>query len=451
MGSNTFSTFNPNSGDLLKTYKYLNDEEARQELLAAQKDFEVWRKSSFSERWETALALAEVLRRYKNELVEQMTLEMGKLPAEGKLEVDKCIATCEYYAKEGEKLLSPRKVDSGYQKSWVSFQPQGVILSIMPWNFPLWQVMRFAVPAIMAGNVILLKHADITSGTAEVIGRMFKDLRKDLTLLRQLFVDHETVATLIASPHVHGVTFTGSSRGGKEVAVTAARNLKKTVLELGGSDAYIILEDADIEWAAKSCAKARLVNAGQSCVAGKRFIVHEQIAKKFTDAFVKAMKESTIAPLASKRFQKQIIEQVEVLKSLGGEVLLGGTAPEGGGAYYPPTVILFKKDHHKIHEEEVFGPVASVLIAKDAADALRIANSGPYGLGGGLFTGDPERGKTLVENEMQAGFVVVNDYVKSDPRLPFGGVKDSGYGRELGEFGIMEFVNVKTVAVGQVV
>jgi len=450
MSSSTFNTYNPATGDLLNTYKYLNEEEAKKELLHAQKDFEVWRKSTFAERWETALALAEMLRRYKNDIVESMSKEMGKSTAEGKAEVDKCIATCEYYAKDGEKLLSPRKVESGYQKSWVSFQPQGVILSIMPWNFPLWQVMRFAVPAIMAGNVIILKHADITTGTAEIIAKVFADVRKDITLLRHMPMDHDVVATLIGNPLVRGVTFTGSSRGGKEVAITAAKHLKKTVLELGGSDAYLILEDANLEWAAKTCVKARLVNNGQSCVAGKRFIVVESVAKKFTELYVEAMKKEEAKPLAHKRFQKQIAEQVEILKSVGGKVLLGGTMPEGAGAFYPPTVMLFEKDHAKIHSEEVFGPVASIIVAKNQQEAFKMANEGPYGLGGGIFTANEEKGRELIEKNLDAGFVVVNDYVKSDPRLPFGGVKDSGYGRELGEFGIMEFVNIKTVAVGNV-
>ncbi|MNK01267.1 Succinate semialdehyde dehydrogenase [NAD(P)+] Sad [compost metagenome] len=445
-----FSTFNPATGEVLAHFNHVSYPEAEKEILAAQKDFDIWRKTSFSERWETLLALAELFRRYKSELADQMNLEMGKLVSEAKAEIDKCIMTCEFYAKEGEKMLATQLIPSGYRSSHVSFLPLGVVLSIMPWNFPLWQVTRFAAPAIMAGNVILLKHADLTAGTAQIIGKIFGELRSDVKLLRNIFMDHKVAEQVIAHPLVRGVTFTGSSRGGREVAVSAAQHLKKTVLELGGSDPYIILADADIEHAGKTCAKARLVNAGQSCVSGKRFIVHHSVAKQFCDVFVAAMKEASLAPLAHKKFQSQIISQVEKLKALGGKVLTGGTAPQGDGAFYPATVLLFEKDHPEIHSEEVFGPVACVVVAKDDEEALAIANSSIYGLGGGIFTRNLTRGKELIEKELQSGFVVVNDYVKSDPRLPFGGVKDSGYGRELGHFGIMEFVNIKTVAVGEI-
>lgn len=446
----TFTTTNPATGETLKHYSHIDFKKAEKEILAAHADFNIWRKSSFTQRWETLLALAELLRRHKDEIVEVMTLEMGKLASEGKAEVDKCIATCEYYAKEGESILASQNVSSGYQQSRVSFQPLGVILSIMPWNFPLWQVMRFAAPAIMGGNVILLKHADLTAGMGEILGKIFSELRPDVKLLRNLSIGHEVAAEIIAHPLVRGVTFTGSSRGGKEVAVTAAQNLKKIVLELGGSDAYIVLADADIEHAAKACAQTRLINAGQSCVSGKRFIVEASVAPKFTEKFVEAMSQATVAPLAHKKFQKQIIEQVEKLKSWGGKIVLGGTPATNASAYYPPTVVLFEKDRPEIHNEEVFGPVAIIVVAPNEKAAFEIANSSIYGLGGGLFTQDAHRGQELVEKELQAGFVVVNDYVKSDPRLPFGGVKDSGYGRELGRFGIMEFVNIKTVAVGEV-
>jgi succinate-semialdehyde dehydrogenase/glutarate-semialdehyde dehydrogenase len=446
----SFVTTNPATGETVAQYSHLTWAQAEKSILAAQKDFEVWRKTTLSQRWETLLALAELLRRHKAEISKTMTEEMGKNSKEAQAEVDKCIMTCEYYAKEGEEMLRPQIVKSAYQQSRVSFQPLGVIFSIMPWNFPLWQVIRFAAPALMAGNVILLKHADLTAGMGVLLGKIFSELRTDVTLLRNLSVDHKVSDQVIAHPLIRGVTFTGSSRGGKEVAMSAAKNLKKIVLELGGSDAYIVLADADIDHAAKTCAAARLVNAGQSCVSGKRFIVEASVADKFCEKFVKAMSEATVAPLAHKKFQKQIIEQVDKLKSWGGKVLLGGAPADNGSAYYPPTVILFEKDHAEVHSEEIFGPVASVIIAADETEAFRIANSSIYGLGGGLFTQNAHRGQELLEKEMQAGFVVVNDFVKSDPRLPFGGVKDSGYGRELGRFGIMEFVNIKTVAVGEV-
>lgn len=446
-----FHTVSPASGEVLKSYPHMSWPEAETQINRAAKDFEVWRQRTFFERGMVLRKLAESLRKQKSDLAQTMNLEMGKLIIEGKAEVEKCAVTCEYYAEHAETMLRNQVVPSSpYAQAEVSFQPQGVIFSVMPWNFPLWQVIRFAAPALMAGNVILLKHADLTAGTAEKIGALFKELTTDVCLLRNLQVNHNVAAQVIAHPEVRGVTFTGSSQGGRAVAIEAAKNLKKIVLELGGSDAYLILEDADVDLAAKACAKARLVNCGQSCVAGKRFIVHEKVSKDFLRLFVNEMKAAELAPLAARRFQQTLIEQVEKLKAWGGKVVLGGSAPLGAGAHYPATVVVFESDHPEIHREEIFGPVAIVLIVKSTEEALAAANSSPYGLGGGVFTADSLRGKNLIEKELQAGFVVVNDYVKSDPRIPFGGVKESGYGRELSHFGILEFVNIKTVAVAGV-
>ncbi|WP_413944714.1 aldehyde dehydrogenase family protein [Bdellovibrio sp. HCB-162] len=447
----SFSTVNPATGDTLKTYQHVTWDEAQKAIQAASQDFQIWRKASWEERSQALHKLAAALRAHKTEFAQMMNQEMGKLLSEGKAEIEKCAVTCEFYAKEAPGMLRNQPaVSSPYTSAEVSFQPLGVVFSIMPWNFPVWQTIRFAAPALMAGNVIVLKHADLTAGTAEMLGKIFADLTPNYKLLRNIQVDHEVAAQVIADANVRGVTFTGSSAGGRAVATEAAKNLKKIVLELGGSDAYLVLDDADVEMAAKTCVKARLVNCGQSCVAGKRFIVDEKVSKEFIDIFVKEMKATEIAPLASVKFQKQIVEQVEKLKSWGGKVVLGGSAPQGAGAYYPATVIVFEKDHPEIHKMEVFGPVASILVVKNTQEALKAANSSPYGLGGGIFTRDLKKGKELIEKELQAGFVVVNDYVKSDPRIPFGGVKESGYGRELGHFGILEFVNIKTVAVAGV-
>ncbi|MGE5087006.1 MAG: NAD-dependent succinate-semialdehyde dehydrogenase [Bacillota bacterium] len=445
---NSFSTVNPATGQILKPYKHLSWDEAQQLILAAKNDFQKWRKTPMTERSKVLVHVASTLRAHKKDLAEQMNLEMGKLLAEGEAEVEKCAVTCEFYAKEAVGMLKNQPALSPYTMAEVSFQPLGVIFSIMPWNFPLWQVVRFAAPSLMAGNVVLLKHADLTAGVAEMIAKIFKEASPDLILLRNCQVDHEVAEKVISHPDIRGVTFTGSTQGGRAVATAAAKNLKKVVLELGGSDAYIVLDDADIPAAAKACAKTRLQNCGQSCVAGKRFIVLEKVQNEFMKYFVDEVKKTQVAPLASKKFQETIIHQVELLKKWGGQVVIGGVAPEGAGAFYPPTVVLFAKDNPEVHREEIFGPVASVFVVKDAAEALRVANESPYGLGGGIFTRDLQKGKELVEKEMDAGFVVVNDFVKSDPRVPFGGVKDSGYGRELGHFGIMEFVNIKTVGVG---
>ncbi|HEY1079956.1 MAG TPA: NAD-dependent succinate-semialdehyde dehydrogenase [Bdellovibrio sp.] len=444
----SFSTHNPATGDTLKTYQHMTWPQAEKVVQQAASDFQVWRKTSLTERAQTLNKLAGLLREHKTEIAQTMQQEMGKLIAEGKAEVEKCAVTCEFYAKEAAEMLAPQKAKSSpYTHAEVSFQPLGVIFSIMPWNFPLWQVIRFAAPALMAGNVIVLKHADLTAGTAEIIGRIFETLTDKIKLLRNMPIDHEVSAKVIADRNIQGVTFTGSSRGGKAVAVEAAKNLKKIVLELGGSDAYLILPDADLKAAAKSCAKVRLVNCGQSCVAGKRFFVHKDVAEEFLKYFSEEMKSTELAPLASAKFQKQIVEQVEKLKAWGGKVTLGGTAPQMPGAFYPATIVVFEKHQPDVHAEEIFGPVASVFIVKSTEEALQLANSSPYGLGGGIFTKDTKMGKEIIEKELQAGFVVVNDFVKSDAGIPFGGIKESGYGRELGHFGILEFVNVKTVAV----
>lgn len=443
-----FSTMNPATGDVLKTYQHLSWEEAEKEISAAAHDFKIWGKASWETRSQALNRLAQALRAHKAELAHVMNQEMGKLIAEGNAEVEKCAVTCEYFAKEAPAMLKNQvALVSPYANAEVSFQPVGVIFSIMPWNFPLWQVIRFAAPALMAGNVVILKHADLTAGTADLISKIFSDLTSEYKLLRNTQVDHDVAAKIIASSKIRGVTFTGSSVGGRAVAIEAAKKLKKIVLELGGSDAYIVLEDADVEKAAKACAKTRLVNCGQSCVSGKRFIVHEKIAQNFIHHFVHEMKAAELAPLASVKFQKQIIEQVEKLKSWGGKVVCGGTTPSGPGSFYPATVVVFERNHSDLHKEEVFGPVASVVIIKSTEEAIKVANSSPYGLGGGIFTQNIAKGKELVEKELEAGFVVVNDFVKSDAHIPFGGVKESGYGRELGHFGILEFVNIKTVGV----
>lgn len=441
----TFQTYNPATGEKITAFKFQTYAELEEAVKAAQQDFSVWKKSSLEDRSRALKKLAQNLRERKAEISASITREMGKLPKEADGEIDKCILTCEYYAENGPQQLAPEPVKTESARSYISFQPLGVILSIMPWNFPLWQVIRFAAPAVMAGNAILLKHAEITTGTAQLIEKCFLDIAPSLKLLRVIIADHATCAKLIAHPLVRGVTFTGSGCGGKEVAKAAGENLKKSVLELGGSDPYIVLADADIDKAAKACAAARLVNCGQSCVAGKRFIVVKEVAEAFTKAFVEAMRAAQISSLASKKFQNQLVEQVEKMKAAGGEVLLGGTLPQGPGAFYPATVIRFEKNPDLLRTEEIFGPVASLIVAQDEKDAFAIANSTVYGLGGGLFTADLERGLKLVERDLDSGFVVVNDYVKSDPRLPFGGVKDSGYGRELSRVGLHEFVNTKTV------
>jgi succinate-semialdehyde dehydrogenase/glutarate-semialdehyde dehydrogenase len=444
----TFFTVNPATGQKIKNYSRPTWSEALQALAMAEKDFLWWRKQSFSDRAVVLYRLAQELRAQKSTLATSMTEEMGKLKEEALAEIEKCAKTCEFYAQNAANILQNQKIlNTPYAEAEISFQPLGVILSIMPWNFPLWQALRFAAPALMAGNVIMMKHADLTAGTASLLEHIFSGLSGEHQLMRVLNMDHEMTARLMAERSIRGVTFTGSTSGGRQVAQVAAAHLKKTVLELGGSDAYLIFDDADLARAARICAQARLVNGGQSCVAGKRFIVTRKNAPTFVELFISEMRKAILPPMASKKFQERIHQQVQKLQSWGGKTLLGGQLPSGLGAFYPATLVLFEKNQSEIHSEEIFGPVATVVVVDSESEAIAVANSSAYGLGGGIFTQDVQRGRSLAETDLEAGYVVVNDSVKSDPSLPFGGVKDSGYGRELSSFGILEFVNIKSVAV----
>jgi succinate-semialdehyde dehydrogenase/glutarate-semialdehyde dehydrogenase len=386
-----------------------------------------------------------------------MAREMGKITAEGRLEVEKCAWACEFYAENAERFLSPETVETDAAKSFVSFSPLGVILAVMPWNFPFWQVFRFAAPALMAGNVGVLKHASNVPGCAMAVENVFHKAGFPPHVFRSLLVGSSQVDALIESPHVRAVTLTGSTPAGKSVARKAGEMLKKTVLELGGSDPYVVLEDADLEEAVTICAASRLINAGQSCIAAKRFIVVESLAKPFEELMVARMrkvkwgnpleKDTGIGPLARHDLRDEIHRQVTESMKAGAVCLLGGEIPEGKGAFYPPTVLTCVRKGMAAFDEEIFGPVAAIIPVRDEAEAVRTANESPFGLGAAVFTRDRERGERIARDELEAGSCFVNAYVKSDPRLPFGGVKESGYGRELSHFGIREFVNIKTVYV----
>lgn len=452
-----FDTTNPFTGDMIQTYKHLPFDEVEILINEAHKSFQKWRQKPPEKRAKVLLQLAQELRVNSKKLAQIITEEMGKPITQARAEMEKCAVTCEFFADNGPKMLQAEIHEAQYAKNEIHFEPLGVIFGIMPWNFPVWQLIRFAAPTLMAGNTILLKHSDITAGTAEALAEIFKAIQ-DPPLLFNAPMNHETAAQTIAHPKIHGVSLTGSTRAGREVGTVAGQHLKKTVLELGGSDAYIILKDADILKAAKICTQARLVNSGQSCVAAKRFIVEESVLKPFVTAMTKEMQAASVGdpqdektlvgPLASKKFQKTVIQQVQKLKNLGGEVVLGGSAPEGPGAFYPPTIVVFNEGLPELGQEEIFGPVAIIIKAQNPGDAVHIANSSPYGLGGGIFTKSIEQGRQMAQY-MECGFVVINDFVKSDPRLPFGGVKESGYGRELSRYGLTEFCNIKTLGVGQ--
>jgi succinate-semialdehyde dehydrogenase / glutarate-semialdehyde dehydrogenase len=450
------TSINPATGKTVKTYDEMTPKQAAAAVAQAHETWRTWRATSFTERAKPMKKTAEILRKRKDELAKLMAVEMGKPLAQGAAEVEKCAWTCDYYADNAEKHLAPESIKTDASNSYVAFEPLGVVLAIMPWNFPLWQVYRFAAPALMAGNVGVLKHASNVPGCALVIEEIFNQAGFPESAFRSLLIGNAQVRAVIEHPLVRAVTLTGSTPAGKAVASQAGAVLKKTVLELGGSDPYVVLEDADLDQAVETCVNSRLINAGQSCIAAKRFIVVEPVRAAFTERFVALMKtkkmgdplkEGTdVGPQARHNLRDDLHKQVLASVERGAKLLLGGEVPPGAGAYYPPTVLADVKPGMPAYDEELFGPVAAIIGAKNEEDAVRIANDTIFGLGAAVFTKDTERGER-VARKLEAGSTFVNSLVASDPRLPFGGIKESGYGRELGSYGIKEFVNAKTVYV----
>jgi succinate-semialdehyde dehydrogenase/glutarate-semialdehyde dehydrogenase len=451
-----FQSINPTTGEVIATYEPITPEAVERSLKAANKAFESWRQTSFKERAQVLKAIAVQLRKDQKLLAELATREMGKPIQQSMDEVAKCARTFDFYAKEGAKMLADEVVETDARKSFVSYQPLGTVLAVMPWNFPYWQVYRCAAPILMAGNTMVLKHASNVSGCALEIEKIFKKAGAPKGLFQTLLLPSGEVADLIADPMVHAVTFTGSTAAGSKVAEAAGRAIKKQVLELGGSDAYVVLEDADLELAVKVCVEARLVNSGQSCVAAKRFIVVKSLRKEFEERMKEAFeaakwggdpmdKAMRIGPMARMDLRDALHEQVMDSVANGAKILCGGKLTEGEGAFYPPTILTNVKKGMPAYDEELFGPVAAIIEAKDEADALRKANDSIYGLGGAIFSKNRKRAEQLAAREMNTGNCFVNAQVHSDPQLPFGGTKQSGYGRELGVFGIREFTNIKTV------
>ena len=453
----SIQSINPTNGKSIKTYKKHSPAKVNQRIEATQKTWLNWKETSFQHREKLLHNLGDLLSLRKKKLAELMAVEMGKPLKSGIEEIEKCAAVCHYYAANAKNFLHEQLVPTEAKKSYVTFQPLGLVLAVMPWNFPFWQLFRFLAPALMAGNCGLLKHSSSVSGCALSIESLLAEAGFPNHALSVLLIDSAHVQQVIKHPLVKAVTLTGSTAAGIAVATEAGRQLKKTVLELGGSDPYLVLEDADLKHAAKICAQSRLINNGQSCIAAKRFIVVKSVAKEFISLFKEEMSayttgdpfdtRSQLGPMSRKDLRDELHGQVMENIRAGAKCILGGYIPDhqGDHAFYTPTILTGIKKNMPAYREELFGPVALVITAKDTADAIRIANDTNFGLGAAVFTKDTALGEEIACSKLNAGSCFVNTLVKSDPRLPFGGINQSGYGRELGLFGIHEFVNIKTV------
>jgi succinate-semialdehyde dehydrogenase / glutarate-semialdehyde dehydrogenase len=448
------ASINPATGELTKRFEPHRDAEIEKALKRAVSAFEKHRRSSFADRAAKLQRAAEILEKDRDHLARIITSEMGKLLRGALEEIEKCARGCRYYAEHGEKFLTEQIVSSDATRSLIRYEPLGIILAIMPWNFPFWQVFRFAAPALMAGNVGLLKHASNVPQCALAIEKIFRDAGFDDGVFQTLLIENEATEKIIRDPRVKAVTLTGSERAGSAVASTAGRELKKTVLELGGSDPFIVMPSANFEEALSTGVKSRMVNSGQSCIAAKRFIVADGIYDKYVAEFVEKMKKlkvgdptkegTEVAPLSSENILRGVDEQVQKSVGAGAKILCGGKRVPGSGYFYEPTVLTDIPNEAPAYREEVFGPVALFFRARDRKEAVVIANDSTFGLGASVWTNDAGE-QEFFSRELESGMVFINAMVASDPRVPFGGVKHSGYGRELGAEGIREFTNIKTV------
>ena len=453
----TIDAINPMTGDVIARHEEMTPAAVEGIIAKTHDAFLAWRRVSFADRVRPMRKAAEILRANAHEYAHLMAQEMGKPVRDGIAEAQKCALACDFYAEHAERFLAPEPVATEARKSFVTFNPLGVVLAVMPWNFPFWQVFRFAAPGLMAGNAAVLKHASNVPGCALAIEEIFRKAGFPENLFRTLMIGSRHVEAVIEHPLVRAATLTGSGPAGRAVARKAGEMLKKTVLELGGSDPYLVLDDADLELAAAVSTKGRLVNSGQSCIAAKRFIVVEKVRRDFEALFVARMKaakmgdplseETEIGPMARHDLRDALHHQVEASLAKGARCLLGGAIPNDRGAYYPPTVLTEVRKGMPAYDEEMFGPVAAVIPVKDEEEAIAAANDSAFGLGGAVITRDVARGERIAAERIESGCVFVNEAVRSDPRLPFGGIKESGYGRERSSYGIKEFVNIKTVYV----
>lgn len=449
-----FRSINPYDGSTLRTVEPFSAAQVEQALQRAATLAPAWREHSWEERARLLMAAAAVLRARREELARMMSLEMGKLIKEARGEIEKCAWVCEHYAEQGARYLADEYIATDAGKSLIAYQALGTVLAIMPWNFPFWQVFRFAAPALAAGNTALLKHASNVPQCAQAIESVFVEAGFPVGAFQTLLIGADRVAALIADSRVHAVTLTGSEAAGRQVAALAGAHLKKSVMELGGSDPFIVLEDADLDLAVQHAVNSRYLNAGQSCIAAKRFVLLEDIAEAFLDRFKAAVEalrpgdpldeNTTLAPLARHDLRDELHQQVQDSVNQGATAVTGCRPGAGPGAFYAASILSNVPSGGRAHHEELFGPVAVVLRARDDDDALRIANDTRFGLGGCVWSADSARAERLAR-QLICGCAFVNGMVKSDPRLPFGGVRDSGYGRELSQLGIREFVNAKTL------
>jgi len=455
MSNNTeFTTTNPFTNRDLKTYNYHSEKEVLNVIESAHKRWLTYRDTSYEDRAIMLRKAADILEGNKAKYAEMMTLEMGKLINSSIAEVEKCAWVCRYYADNGAEFLGDELVETDASKSYITYNSIGVVLAVMPWNYPFWQVFRFAAPALMAGNTALLKHASNVPGSALFIEEVLRLAGFPEHCFTSLLIESGGVKSILDHKHVKAATLTGSEPAGSAVAAQAGGNIKHTVLELGGSDPYLILEDADIELAVEQCTTSRLLNTGQSCIGAKRFIVVESVYDTFLSAFHQKMSSATmgdpmtdvdVGPMARHDLRDEVHDQVVESVTRGATLICGGTIPKHEGAFYPPTILTDLSPGMPAYEDEIFGPVASVIKAKNEQDAIRIANDSKFGLGACVFSEDVKRAEMIARDKLEAGCCFVNQYVKSDPRLPFGGIKTSGYGRELSYHGIRAFTNIKTV------
>lgn len=451
------ATVNPATGKLVKEFQEDGDKTISLKIEAAEAAFSNWKKTSFAERKKLALKVAEILRKSKLEYAELITLEMGKPLAESEAEVEKCAVAFEYYANETERLLAPEKIETEFSASYAKFEPLGIILAVMPWNFPFWQVLRFAATALMGGNVALLKHASNVPQTALKIEEIFTEAGYPKGVFQTLLIGSSKVEKIVRDWRVRGVSLTGSEFAGREVAKVAAEELKPTVLELGGSDPFIVLNDADLELTVPQAVFSRLRNAGQSCISGKRMIVEAGIYDDFLNAYKRAFEEivvgdpmdpkTSLGPVSSERSLLDLERQVNRAVEQGAKVITGGKRLDRPGFFFAPTILTGVDESFDIYLEEVFGPIAVVYRAESLDEAIKLANVTSFGLGSSIWTKDVRRAEEEIVPQIEAGSVYINKMMSSDPRMPFGGVKNSGYGRELSGYGIKEFQNIKSVII----